>query len=102
MPGHLVDVLGGQFTVGLQGAEHLVLRELAHFQRVLDRFAFATQLRRFGATGDRQDVQVQAFGQALVQAQLFVAEVLACGQFGEIEEAEIHRLLDLVGIVASQ
>ncbi|MCY1396535.1 hypothetical protein D9M71_115100 [compost metagenome] len=102
LPGHLVDVLGGQFTVGLQGAEHLVLRELAHFQRVLDRFAFATQLRRFGATGDRQDVQVQAFGQALVQAQLFVAEVLACGQFGEIEEAEIHRLLELVGIVASQ
>ncbi|MNH06508.1 hypothetical protein D3C79_658780 [compost metagenome] len=102
LPGHLVDVLGGQFAVGLQGAEHLILWKLAHFQGVLDCLAVATQLRRFHATGDRQDVQVQAIGQALVQAQLFITEVFAAGQFGEIEEAEVHRLLDLVGILAGQ
>ncbi|MCY1178814.1 hypothetical protein D9M73_191850 [compost metagenome] len=100
--GHLVDVRGGQFAVGLQGAEHLPLGELAHLQRVFDRLAFATQLRCFGAAGDRQHFQIQAVGQALVQAQLFGAEVRALRQLGEVEEAKVHRLLDFVGIFTGE
>ncbi|MNH05317.1 hypothetical protein D3C79_646370 [compost metagenome] len=102
LPRHLVDVAGIELAIGLQGVEHLALGELAHLQHVFDRFAFATDLRRFGATGDRQDVQVQAFGQALVQTQLFVAEMPALIQAGEVEKAEVHRLLDLVGVLAGE
>ncbi|MNJ56898.1 hypothetical protein D3C77_524620 [compost metagenome] len=54
-------------------------------------------MRRFGAAADRQHLQVQVWRQALVQAQLFMAEVLPCFQAGEVEKAEVHRLLDLVG-----
>src|SRR5689334_5212788 len=37
-------------------------------------------------------------GQALVQAQLFAAKMLASFETGEIEEAEIHRLLHFISI----
>ncbi|MNL83746.1 hypothetical protein D3C87_2114800 [compost metagenome] len=40
--------------------------------------------------------------EALVEAQFFLAEVFASGQFAEVEEAEIHRFLDLVGIGPGQ
>ncbi|MNJ62024.1 hypothetical protein D3C77_578430 [compost metagenome] len=78
------------------------MRELAHLQRIFDRRARAIQLRRLLATGDRQYLQVQAGGHALVQAQFFFAEVLACRQRGEVEKAEVHRLLDLVGELAGE
>ncbi len=53
LPGQLVDVAGVQFTIGLQGAEHLALGELAHLQGVLDCHALTAELRSFGAAGDR-------------------------------------------------
>jgi hypothetical protein len=34
--GHFVDVRGSQLAIGLQRAQQLALRELKHFQRVLD------------------------------------------------------------------
>ena len=92
---HLVDVRGGQFAIGLQRAEQTVLRKLAHFQGVLDGRAFAAQLRCFGAAGDRQHFEIQILGQALVQAQLFSAEMLASLEAGEVEEAEIHSASSL-------
>ncbi len=94
--GHFVDVLSGQFTVGLQGAEQAGLRELAHLQHILDHRAVAAQLRRFDAAGHRQHVQIQIFGQALIQTQFFSAEVLARFEAGEVEKAEIHRLLHFI------
>ncbi len=100
--GHLVDVRAGQLTVGLQGAEQLALRELAHFQRVFDNRAVTAQLRRFGRAGDRQHFKIQIFGQALVQAQLFVAEMPAIFQFGEVQEAEVHRFLQFISVRAGQ
>ena len=100
--GHFVDVRSGQFAIGLQRAQQLALRELAHFQHVLDSRAFAAELRRVGAAGDRQYVQVQAFGQALVEAQLFIAEEFAATEFGEIKKAEVNRFFDLVGVRAGE
>ncbi|MNR05377.1 hypothetical protein D3C85_1214070 [compost metagenome] len=102
LAGHLVDVRSGQFAVGLQGAEQLALRELAHLQGVIEHRAGATQLWRLDAPGDRQYFQVQVAGQALVQAQLFAAEVLACIQCGEVEKAEIDRFLHFIGIGAGE
>ncbi|MNP44863.1 hypothetical protein D3C76_1387430 [compost metagenome] len=57
---------------------------------------------RFDTAGDWQHFQVQVLGQALVEAQLFATEMLAGVEAGEIEEAEVDRLLDLVGIAAGQ
>ena len=100
--GHLIDVRAGQFAVGLQGAEHLALRELAHFQRVLDGRAVATQLRRLGSAGNRQHFKIQIFGQALVEAQFLAAEMPAVVQIGDVQEAEVHRFLQLICIGARQ
>lgn len=98
LPGHFVDVCGGQFAIGLQRAEQLALRELAHFQGVFDNRAVTRDLRRFGTAGDRQHFQIQIIGQALVQTQLFAAEVPARFKAGEIEKAEVDRLFQLIGI----
>ncbi|MNL57867.1 hypothetical protein D3C87_1814580 [compost metagenome] len=91
-----------QFAIGLQGAQQLALRELAHFQDIFDGRAIAANRRGFGAAGNRQYLKVKAVGQALVQAQFFLAKVFARRQFAEVEEAEVDRLLDLVRIGAGE
>lgn len=73
------------------------MRELAHFQCIFDGRAAAAELWRIGAATDRQYFQIKALSQALVETQLFLAEVLAGAQLGEVEKAEVHRFLDLVG-----
>ncbi|MNI79324.1 hypothetical protein D3C73_1357740 [compost metagenome] len=80
----------------MQRAEQTVLAKLAHFQGVLDGRTFAAQLRCFGATGDRQHFEIKILGQALVQAQLFSAEMPASLEGGEVEETEVHRLLHFI------
>ena len=65
--GHFVDMRSRQFAIGLQGAQQLALWELAHFQNVFQRRAFAAQNRRFSGAGNRQYLKVQAFCQPLVQ-----------------------------------
>ncbi len=98
----LVDVPSRQLTVGLQCAQQAILRELFHLERVFDGFAIATQLRRVRCTGDRQNLEVEVFGQTLIQAQLFLAEMLAQSQGGEIQKAEVHRFFEFVGIRTRQ
>ncbi|MNE07933.1 hypothetical protein D3C80_1005730 [compost metagenome] len=102
LPGQGIDMGGRQFTAGLQGAEQVVLGELAHLQHILECRTFASDLRRLGGAGDRQHFEVEVVGQALIQAQLFATEMLAGVEAGEVEEAEVDRLLDLVGIAAGQ
>src|SRR5690606_8023202 len=76
--------------------------ELAHLQQILDGGALAGKPGFGLAAGDRYDIKIQVVGKPLVESQLLLAEVLACIQRGEIEEAEVHRLLDLVGEGAGQ
>ena len=45
---------------------------------------------------DGQDLQVDIGAEATVQDELFVEIVVAPAQGGEIEKAEVHRLLDLI------
>ena len=100
--GQGVDVLAAQFATGLQFRQQLALRELAHLQGVLDDRGVVTEAWGLFAAADGQDLAVQRGRQALVEAQLFVAEVLAAGQVGEIEKAEVDRFLDLVGVGAGE
>ena len=52
--------------------------------------------------GHRHDPQVDRRGQAAVEADLLLAEVAALLQRAEVEEAQVDRLLDLVGIGPGQ
>ncbi|MCY1394034.1 hypothetical protein D9M71_89480 [compost metagenome] len=102
LPGQGIDVRFAQFAACLHFAEQTFLGELAAFEHVLDGRTGTVQYWRILAAGDRQDFEVQAFSQALVEAQLFLAEVLAGFEAGEVEEAEVHRLLDLVDVGAGE
>ncbi|MNI76873.1 hypothetical protein D3C73_1331280 [compost metagenome] len=93
---------GGQFAIGLQGAEQAVLRELTHLQYIFDGWAFTAQLRSLGAAGDGQHFEVQIVGQTLVQAQFFSAKVSASLKAGEVEKTEIDRLLHFIGVGAGK
>src|SRR3990167_115740 len=95
--GQGVDMRFTQFPARLHVTEQLALRELTHFQRVFDGWTSAAELRGIDAAADRQYFKVEVLSQALIEAQLFLAEVFACAQLGEVEKAEIHRLLELVG-----
>src|SRR5690606_6859023 len=77
-------------------------RELAHLQGIFDDRRVLAEAGRLQAAADGYDLTIQRRGKALVEAQLLLAEVLAAGQFGKVEEAEVHRLLDLVGVGASE
>ena len=98
----LVNMANGQAAIALQVAEQILLTELASLDQIFDSRAVATQNRRFGAAGNRDNVQVQLGRQAAVQADFFLAEMLALFQRGIVEKAEIDRFLDLVNIVAGQ
>ena len=96
--GEGVDVIVRQLTPGLYLCHQLRLWKLAHLQQVFDRLAIPADLRLLDAAGDRQDLEIQFWRHALVQAQLFLAVMFASREVGEIEEAEINRFLHLVGV----
>ncbi len=100
--GQGIDVRLGQFAALLHFAEQLALGEFAHAQGVFDHRTAAIQLGSAFAAGDGHHVPVEIAGQALIEAQLLTAEVTAGLQVGEVEETEVHRLLDLVGDLAGQ
>jgi len=56
----------------------------------------------FRRPGDRHHLQIQFFRQASIEPELLLAEMLSAIEGGEVQEAEIHGLLDLVGVVTGQ
>ena len=56
--GHFINVRGSQLAIGLQRAQQLALRELKHFQRVLDHHPVTADHRRIGCAGDGQYFKV--------------------------------------------
>ncbi len=77
-----------------------VLRELHHAHRVLERrhaIGGRHDARRGGAAGDGDDVAVQLRRQPPVERDLALAAAAPPGQRAEVGEAEVDRLLDLVG-----
>ena len=78
--------------------------ELAHLQGVFDhwRSVVDAELRLLFAAAYGQYLQVEALRQALVEAQLFIAEEFAATEFGEIKKAEVNRFFDLVGVRAGE
>ncbi len=97
-----VDMTGLQSTgcgeLGQQGP----CRKATHAQHPFDRFAGTAQLGRTGAARDRQQVEVELGRGAPIQAQFLGQEMPAQGQGREIQEGELDRLLELVGVVAGK
>ncbi|OIQ95904.1 hypothetical protein GALL_220370 [mine drainage metagenome] len=102
--GQGVDLPGAELARCRQPVIERRLREAAHLHRVFERprcFGGAKDRRRFRAENGHH-LQIELRRQPPVQAQLFFAVEAPRRQRREVEEAEIHRLLDLVGVIARQ
>ena len=100
--GERIDVRRQERPAPRHPVEQIVLVEAAHAQRILDRRSAAADHRRRRAAADRDHVQIESGRGAAVQAQFLFAKVTARGECAEIQKTEIHRLLDLIGIVAGK
>ena len=85
-----------------QPLEHPALVELAHLDRVIEDRSIAANVGAGSAAGDRHHCQIQLGSEPPVQAQLLFAAMLPALQSGEIQEAEVQRLLELVGVLAGE
>ncbi len=97
-----IDMTVSQFTATLHFGHQLGLREFTHFKQVFDRFAAAVDFRLLDTAGNGQDLEVEVWCHALIQAQLLLTVMLAGGQVGKVEKTEVHRFLHLVSVGASQ
>ena len=97
-----VNVRRRERAAARHAVEQIVLIETPHPERVFDRRSAAADHRRRGAAADGEHIQIQSGRGAAVQAQFFFAIVPARGERAEIQKTEIHRFLDLVGIVAGE
>ena len=76
--------------------------ETTHAHRVVDRLTGAMQLRRTLGTAHGHHTEVQRWCKSPVEAQLFLAEMLAQREGTEVDEGQAHRLLQLVCEAFSQ
>jgi hypothetical protein len=100
--GDLVDVVGGEFAAIGDLIQPRAVRELAHAHRIIDDGTVAVEAGIVDAAGDAHHRLVEFRREPAVQAQFLVAVETPLLQCAEIQEAEIDRLLDLVGIGACQ
>jgi hypothetical protein len=92
----------GQRTRRQHPACQCILRELAHPHRVFDRGSGAVHDGIVDAARDRDDIDIDRRREAAIEPQLLFAAEATPGEGGEIEKAEIERLLDLVREFAGQ
>ncbi len=76
--------------------EKTAVRELAHLHGVFHHRVTVAEDKVPGARGDRHDAEINVRREPAVERHLAFAEVPAFFQCGEVEEAEVHRLLHLV------
>ena len=89
-----------------EAVEHLRLIEAPHVHGVVDhvgrRGVRRAEHRRLGRPDDRHHIEIQPGRGAPVQPQLVLARLTARSECGEVEEAERHGLLELVGVRTGQ
>ena len=95
--GELIDVLRLQATALNQLLPEPVLRESAHPQSDVDDCAAPAQGGQPALARDGDDVEIELRRKSPIQAQFLLAEMAPQRQGREVQEAEVHRLLDLVG-----
>ncbi|GBD17381.1 hypothetical protein HRbin26_02301 [bacterium HR26] len=82
--------------------QHPIIRQPAHLDRVLDDRAVTVELELAADLDHRHHAQVDIPCEPAVEPHLLLAEMVPQFQRGEVQEAEVDRLLDLVDQVASQ
>ena len=100
--GKCVDLRRVECPARKGAAGERLLRKLAHLDRILQHRPVATHARSPGRAADLDEFQVQFRGEPAVQPQLLLAVMAAQPERGEVQEAEVHGLLDLVGVLARQ
>ena len=100
--GQTVDVCSRDSSLLQQMAENCLLRELIHLDGELDRCAGSIHKRMTGTAGDGHDVEIQRRRQPTIQLQFLPAEKTPLPEHRKIDEAEIGRFLDFVGVLFGQ
>ncbi len=102
LTGQVREWFGRQLSLFLQAIEEMLLAELTHLDGVFEGFSLPTEDGVVGRAGDGYHLQIQFVGQSPIEPELLLAEMLSAIEGGEVQEAEIHGLLDLVGVVTGQ
>src|SRR6516162_2246453 len=76
--------------------------EALHLHCPFNHLTFSLKLQAVSSPDDRYHADVDVRSQTTVEADFFLAKVGALLQTAEIQEAEVHRLLHLVGIWAGE
>ena len=97
-----VDLRSAERPARERATRERVLRKLAHPDRVFDRRTRAAEGGPVGGPGDRDDVEIELRREAPVQRELELAVPAALVERREVREAQLHRLLELVGVAAGQ
>src|SRR5678815_5466685 len=82
--------------------EHALGGKPPHHHRDLERAAPALEARRLRATLDLHDAEIDVGRKTPVEPHLVLGESPSQGKRGEVEESEVHRLLDLVHAVPGE
>ncbi len=90
-------------SVLLAMTEHRLLRKAAHMHRPFDRLPFAAELQApFGRAHDGHEAEIEVGRVRPIELHLADGRGVAREQRREIDEAQVHALPDLVGLVARQ
>ena len=97
-----IDVRGDERAGGDALAPQGAVGKAAHAHRDFEQPPGARERRPARPFADLDDVEVEIGCEAPVQAQLLVAQASPLGQRGEVEERQAQRLLELVGVRATE
>src|SRR5271165_2440186 len=94
--------LGIDLTACEAALECCRLGQALHFDRPFDDLPVALYSNSCSVPSHRHSSQVDRRGKAAVEAYLLGTEVTALLQRAKVQEPQIHRLFDLVGVAARQ
>jgi len=98
----LVDMLRGKLAPFGHTVHPGLGGELPHFDGILQQWPFPFERWRLGITVDAHYAEVEFGCQPPVEPEFLLAEMASFLQGAEIQEAQVHRLLELVRIVPGE
>ncbi len=101
-PGQLLNRTGINLAASEVRAKRGRIRQSLHLDRPFDSVARALHLDLSAIECNRHNPQIDGRCQPSIQSHFFFAEMPALLERGVVQETEVHRLLDLVGMPARQ
>ena len=100
--GNFVDVRLSQFSPLETAIELLILREAPHPDSVFHYPALAVEPELLSVPSKGDHVKVQVRGQPAIDTEFLGAEVRSPLEGAEVQKPQVHRFLDLVGVVTCE